>query len=81
MKGQNIGSSTKKIYKQTFDSEELDSKKLTYRHAFFTSLLIFALRKVSFLVLGLENLLFRGQKLEGNYYSEGKNQKKSKKEA
>ena len=30
--------------------------------------------------LGLENLLFRRQKLEENYFSDGKNQKKSKKE-
>ena len=47
----------------------------------FTFLQIFALGEVSFPVLGLENLLFRGQKLEENYFSEGKNQKKSKKEA
>ena len=30
MKGQNIGSSTKKIYKQIFDSDILDIKKQKY---------------------------------------------------
>ena len=32
MKGQNIGSSTKKIYKQTFDSDILDSNNWKYMY-------------------------------------------------
>ena len=51
--------------------------KVSTTAASFTFLLIFALGKVSFPILELENLLFRGQKSEENYFSEGKKEKRS----